>query len=625
MLIASCSNDSLPLTFEKEVSGDYSFSLSLQTSDDVNTRALTEPGVDDLHENKVEKVELFFYNDDALIWKVPKSAFTMTDGTNTSQKKLIIRVPNDIIGLLNGQDVTLLAIANGPESSAMAGKTLTELKRVVFTSNDMNITRQYGFLMEGNKMTGNIVFDDVKPYDLGALTLQRSAAKLRLKINKLAVPEYEAGVATSRIVNYLDQTNLLKTDQVVYAPKSTDYVDLVEATDGKTTFLTTEIPYYSYENNWNADGSRETFILLRIPFTKDGLTQEYFYRIPINYRLGDGGSEVRRNHLYEISISITELGSTGFEMPIELISSVEVKPWITDYVILSELIDANYLVLKENDVDMAEVTETKIEYLSNSTVTVSPGSLMATFTGYNAAGTAIPGSPTTANMPKITFIEEGGKKYIKIVSPIPTNFVSLNIEFIVKNEGGIYEEVRIIQYPLKYVTAKKSAVGSTPIDGTAPGPTSNETNFNIFRITTVLGATTDIIGDPTGATGHTKGDEESNKIVSPQFLIGSQRGVTYERNYATAKSHCYNYYEDVYGPGKTVDGRWRLPTQAELKYINDLQKNPLSAVKKLFEGEKYWSAREYMYYNFTGTGSWSSSSNRHTAHIRCVFDVYKYE
>ena len=67
--------------------------------------------------------------------------------------------------------------------------------------------------------------------------------------------------------------------------------------------------------------SRDTFILLKIPFTKDGLTQEYFYRIPINYRLGDGGSEVRGNHLYEISISITELGSTGFEMPIELISS----------------------------------------------------------------------------------------------------------------------------------------------------------------------------------------------------------------------------------------------------------------------------------------------------------------
>ena len=94
LLIASCSNDHLPS--EKEISEDYLFSLSLQTEGDVSTRAVTEPGVDDLHENVIEKVELFFYNGDALVWQVPKSAFTMRDVEgNTFLKKLIIRVPND--------------------------------------------------------------------------------------------------------------------------------------------------------------------------------------------------------------------------------------------------------------------------------------------------------------------------------------------------------------------------------------------------------------------------------------------------------------------------------------------------------------------------------------------------
>ena len=67
LLWASCSDDT---HLDKEVGADYLFSLSLQTNDDVNTRANTEPGVDDLHENKVEKVELFFYDGDALIWQV---------------------------------------------------------------------------------------------------------------------------------------------------------------------------------------------------------------------------------------------------------------------------------------------------------------------------------------------------------------------------------------------------------------------------------------------------------------------------------------------------------------------------------------------------------------------------
>ena len=170
LLLASCSNNT---DIEQEINEPfYSFSLSLQTDGDVNTRVITEPGVDDLHENVIEEVELFFYNGEALVWQVPKSAFTMTDGDASTKKKLIIRVPNDITTSLNGKNVTLVAIANGPESGEMANKTLTQLKQHVFTSNDLNIRLQYGFLMEGSKETGKIGFDATKPYNLGVLSLQ---------------------------------------------------------------------------------------------------------------------------------------------------------------------------------------------------------------------------------------------------------------------------------------------------------------------------------------------------------------------------------------------------------------------------------------------------------------------
>ncbi len=642
LLLVACSHDS---NLENEIGeineGYYAFSLSLQADGDVTTRVVTEPGVDDLHENVIEEIELFFYNGEALVWQVPKSAFTMTDGETSIKKKLIIRVPNNITSLLNAKNATLVAIANGPESAVMANKTLTQLKQHVFTSNDLNIRLQYGFLMEGSKETGKIVFDTTVPYNLGTLSLQRVAAKIRLKLNTLNVPDYAVGVPTSRLVNYLDKTNLLANSQVVAAPpKSTQYVNMKQVTVSGSTFFTTKIPYYSYENNWNDDGSRETFILLEIPFTKDGKTEQYFYRIPFNYRLGEGGSEVRRNHLYEISVSITELGGTTGEMPIELKSSVEVKPWERVDIIQSVLVQANYLIVRDRFLVMPDVNEVKIEYISNSTVSLVSGRLKAKFIAYDPQGTPSEGSPSPANMPKITFIVENNKKYIKVVSPIPINYVPLEIEFLVENEGDLIESIRITQYPGRYVTAKKS--NGQFYYGSESGPGATHKNKNLFTVTTVV---TDgpIIGDPVDPTdpqGKTINSEEANMIISPRFIVASQNGVTLpryldrngggstttgDRRAEGAISRCTNYYEDDYGPGRPLGGRWRLPTQAEIQYIQKLQKDGNSAVKSLLEGTAYWSGRSYYYYNFSGNGSWTTGNRNSTAYIRCVYDIYKYE
>ena len=641
LLLASCSDDNYLENEIGEINEDYyAFSLSLQADGDVTTRVVTEPGVDDLHENVIEEIELFFYDGEALVWQVPKSAFTMTDGDAATKKKLIIRVPNDITSKLNAKNVTLVAIANGPKSEAMANKTLTQLKQHVFTSNDLNIRLQYGFLMEGTKETGKIVFDASKPYNLGTLSLQRVAAKIRLKLNKLNVPGYEASVPTSQLVNYIDKTNLLANSQVVNAPlKSTKYVNLKQVTVAGSTFYTTEIPYYSYENNWNADGSSETFILLKIPFTKDGKTVEYFYRIPFNYRLGEGGSEVRRNHLYEISVAITELGATTGEEPIEVKSSVEVKPWESVDIIQSVLVQANYLVVRDRELVMLDVNEVKIEYISNSAVTLVEGSLKAKFTAYDKSGTPSEGTPT-ANMPKITTIVENNKKYIKVVSLIPTNYVPIEIEFLVENEGDLRELIRITQYPGRYVTAKKSNGQFYKGSESGPGPTHK--NFNLFTVTTVV---TDgpIIGDPVDPAdpeGKTMDTDEANNIISPQFIIASQNGVTLQRNFNTgtgnAVNRCINYFEDDYGPGRKFNGRWRLPTKAEIQYIQKLQRDGNSAVKSLLEGDAYWSGRGYWFYDFNNgrwndwEGTWlrpnynKPDNKNNIAHIRCVFDVYKY-
>ena len=650
LLVSSCINE---VHLESELRGEYLLALSLHNEREVSTRATTEAGKDELNENKINRVSLFFYSGDMLIWEVPENAFTMSNVTGGYQKRLVIKVPNDKKDDFSNNSLNLVVIANGPEQSRMRGKTLTELKELVFESPLLNKSQLEEFLITGNKELGRVNLVEQEPYNIGAVDMKRAAAKIRLKLKSLAVDGFEVGTPTVRLVNYATKTNLLTVSKLlVGAHKSTAYTDLESVSVNGNSFLTTPTPWYSYENSWDDDGSRETYMLLKIPFTASGITIDYFYRISINNRLGE--SSLERNNLYEITVNINELGNTTPELPFEVVSaSVEVKPWETVDIIHATISKPNYLVVKENYVLMPNVTEAKIEYISNSNVNLIATSLKATFTAYNSSGNPVNGSPSPANMPKVTFIEEGGKKYIKVTSPIPTNFVPLNIKFSVINQGGLVEDVELDQYPLRFVTARKST--GNPYIGTETDG-SGQSNYNLFRITTVIGekplpgaSVGSIIGDPVDPTdplGKTMNTDEANNIISPQFIIASKYGVTNPRKFdvddttqgwwppwnpppptvtgESAQKRCSKYYEDEYGPGRAKGGRWRLPTRAELEYIQALQRNPNSAVKSLLEGDRYWSGRSYYYYNFTA-GSWTNGNPNTTAYIRCVYDIYKYE
>lgn len=646
LLVASCASDSDPiLVINNEVKGDSFFTLSLQTDGTVVTRATTEPGKDPMNENVIEKVDLFFYEGETFLWQVPQNSFTMTDGVNADQKKLVIRVIKDVADNLYGKNVTLVAVANGPQSALMANKPLAQLKQMVVESNTFNVSHpQSLFLMEGSKATGTIILDENESYNLGALSLKRVAAKFRLKLNVPTVPGFMSGPPSVRLINYFDKSNLLPTTEVVNAlPKSTGYEALQSVTVGGATFFTTPTPYYSYENNWSTDGARETYMLLKIPFTQGGITNTYYYRIPINYRLGDEGSMVQRNHLYEITVNISELGATTAEVPFEVASHVEMKPWQDIDIIQAELEDPKFLVVKQTNVAMADISETKIGYVTSSPASVVAGSLKAEFISYNISGGTVIGNPTIN--PVVSFVDEGNKKYIKVVSPVPVNFVPLHIEFIVRNADGITEFIEITQYPRRYVTARTST--GNPYRGSESGG-SGQNNYNLYRITTVIGDTPvpgapvgSIIGDPVDPTdneGKTMNTDEANNIISPDFIIASKYGVTQPRKFnvddpgflgwgraESGVTRCSKYYEDVYGPGRAKGGRWRLPTRAELQYIQQLQTNPNSAVKSLLEGDRYWSGRSYYNFNFDN-GVWNPNGNASTtAYIRCVYDIYKYE
>lgn len=198
----------------------------------------------------------------------------------------------------------------------------------------------------------------------------------------------------------------------------------------------------------------------------------------------------------------------------------------------------------------------------------------------------------------------------------------------------------------------KDAGNNTP--NGSPKDTPPQKNFNFF---TVHVTSLDIedenagmrVGDPTqpmshlGATAGVEGretikltipwdityfrtqqDVESNNIVSPQFVIASQRGITAtDKSWEVAQQRCATYRESQYAAGT-----WRMPTLAELKLVRRMQLDPNSAIKELFQSTNasgWWTA-QYGYAVMLGQSDdalaiLNDPLKNHS--VRCIRDLWR--
>lgn len=106
-------------------------------------------------------------------------------------------------------------------------------------------------------------------------------------------------------------------------------------------------------------------------------------------------------------------------------------------------------------------------------------------------------------------------------------------------------------------------------------------------------------------------------LISPQFMVASSYG--YCNNTITsiedAEKRCATYQEDGYPAG-----RWRVPTQAEVKYM--IQLSEWGTIPKLFSNNTwYWSAQGAVQY--IGEGNFNGPTyNETSVRVRCVYDTW---
>lgn len=614
---------------EKFPAEDGHLTLSLSMGD-ISTRALTTEESDNdgsYNEKKIDRLDIFFYQGTTLKWRVNNLSY------DAGTQKTTIPVVATKRALFENNTTTtydVYVVANNTadlSSITEEENNLQTLKDLVFQTasfvSDGGAVAQSSFVMDG--MISQIV--NLNTPDLGMVHLKRAASKIRLQLIEVNVPGYvQEGTALARLVHFTDRS-VLMDDGTTFVPgsadwKDTGYKELTKTLSGNIN--TTAAPFYTYANDWSSDFTKETYLELLIPLKENtGSDIGYYkYRVPVTpYGLtGDDQqymNKVQRNFLYDIGVTVRILGSRD-EPPVDIQGNYTIKDWSTQEILVT-ITGSHYLVVSERNVVMPNISSYTLNFNSSvANVMLVPNSLKATYT-YVPAGAS---SPDTVNVtggqvPSVQVQSGVASGTIIITSAIPENYIPKDIEFQVTN-GQLTETVKIRQLPATYFSVTKG-VASAHYANYQAIVNEGLNNPYMYAITTLAPSGDIVWGFPPVTNGYTVNSAEVANMVSPKFEMASQFGASQLKLYSAGQTQCRDYWEEAEdGTRKTG---WRLPTEAEIRYIDNLQHNSNNPQGIVMTGKWYWDA--YYVYNTNGAyqmqgGSGGSSSS---AYVRCIRDI----
>ncbi|MGL5921198.1 MAG: fimbrial protein [Bacteroidales bacterium] len=636
LLYTSCSSEIEDNT-SAALPDKFSFLIDIK-NDPVRSKA-TEPGEDALNENKIDRLDVFFYKGESCVFYPENVNYNKTTG------RVDVTFTNAQISLFdNTTDYQIIVIANTSViRSDLSNLTLSQLKQKV-QSSDLQTMPNLSFLMDG-QVTSKLLYTSSQ---LPTVKLKRAAVKIRPKFELIDIPGYTFVSANIEMRRFVDKTSLLdgspypvniQTDLKTHAKRGFPVND-------------TEV-FYTYENNWSKESKQEPSLWMEVKLRKDNTDKRYYYKLPLSF-LNSNEVDLQyafrllRNKIYEFGIQIRELGSDNPENPVNISCNYLIKDWTTKEIEVN-INNYHYLVVFETLVNMYNKADYSIGYASSTNIAITD--LSVYYTTYNNSGT-----PTKIPVSSgYTVTIDPATAKIRINSSIPVNYVPREFDFTVTTTGltnNLTQKVRVVQYPPIYITSLYSSTSSGVGGGQNYGGCNDDypngdsqtgqTNFNLYKITILVNDLTKIaninnypsitnyvIGDPgtiTSGVLTTGTDELSNNMISPQFVIASQRGITLQREWTCAFDRCKAYREGPY-----ANGKWRIPTKAEIQIVDMIQDDPNSVVKTLLIGDEYWSARSNVVnnkrtsdsYRFKGNGGNSFYSSSGNFPVRCITDTWK--
>ena len=654
----ACESESTPVVLSEE------YYFSLKTTD---SRAATEgntpqdEGVDDFNENKLEYVYLFFFNNSTLKYKTNK---LLVDEEN----KVSFRV-NKKNDLPLSESYSVYALANR-ELTTDELNGITSIDGLNSLSTPSISVEKNGvqslFVMSGQASITSLVKGNN-----GSITLYRSAAKISLVLD--VVDNIVVGTGDDAIT-YVPETSSMEVTLHNGAMNGvvdgiTEFTALTETTrkigekqsvdvEGTTTYVANHVPFYSYPTSWEDNPNNECYLELMIIWKNQttNVFAPYYYRIPVN----KDTKELLRNHHYKITTEVARLGSLKDTETAELTATFDIENW-KEHSLYPNLKKYSYLWVEDDNIIMNNSDKVTINFASSSTANVTINSVKRDNPNGNKQAED-PNKNVNYNSNIIDVSIDNEKQIITVDvnrrtdsndTSYKDNYRPWRITFTVTNADGISHTVNVEHRPAIYVIGNFNSNGNnnrfvygvktanSNVNGTATrnqiklgniNDLSNEKenatnrNMNQYKIyISVLGDNESnyMIGDPRGVknnlsqlTGpqnlgglqnyHPTSSSAQN-VIAPSFLIASSWGRTTTLTWQGAERRCASYQENGYPAG-----RWRVPTEAEIKFIISLSNK--GYIPALFQGK---------YYHSTGdTYKSDNVDNNASPYVRCVYDLW---
>lgn len=470
-----------------------------------------------------------------------------------------------------GKNLKLVVIANFHGAlTDLQGKTLTQLGALVSSGanvlgaqSDAN-QKQADFLMDGaaNVQTYRWNNNQREITVASIVALRRAAAKLRVRLTPPTNIRGNAGenftvVGNPQIalVNGVSNTNVLSetmlgSGRTYINNGQTDFQNMEKRAFDGTQFFARPVPFYVYAHAWGNDVNNETYLLIKLRLRTNNRDKDSYYKIPLKNVLPSSGTvenwnRIVRNTVYDIQSTITAEGSAEPTNPVTIQSSIAVEDWTDTKPVDGTIAEAHYLVVTQTKPEMRATDELEIQYISDLPLDEATlrNTLRATYPIYDKLGNITYGTPDMSKV-AVSLTSRGGRTFIKVKSPVPINYVPLTINFTAKQKDSNVlppVPVTVSQLPPIYVTAKQSQgkilnywtslyAAVVQLNDNVTGRylgTVDILNGMLYTIHTIVPQKDMIIGDATETDGSTKKDAESNKIISPEFIISSQWGDTF--------------------------------------------------------------------------------------------------
>lgn len=566
VFLAGCAQEELVVSFGYDSEDERNLTLTLKFDEHDSRAVKTES---ELKENEITKVDLFLYptNGTGAATVAKKALTPIVDENSTAEGVFIdddgtvtvkIKVSSANISTLfpsgSGNKCTAYAIANGPAIGDNVTTSISVLKDMAITSNFDEVAFQTpgdgiqeSFVMDGE---GTITLSETngKKSLSGDIALVRAAAKITLRVAEIVNDITEGGVKWRPEVNHMkvffyngvnaSKLNATADDassrfNLPFGANGIDGYTFASSTEGEgqnvKTVYNQEIPFYSYPSDWTNDADNEAYLVLLLPWKKDGAAQwtSFYYKIPISHVLTENGtttsfSKLDRNTHYQIDVTVGILGAEEDKGEVILTPKYTLLDWGTQTV-NATLDKAHYLVVDKKDVKVYNQNQVEIGYKASEDISVEitkieredlSGNTVGTTTffpktGETSAQTVDSGRKDNAN--KYTFmkacsVNKNNKSIIlshNIVNEDEdenTNadgyqgsgddydftpyYITLRVTMSYTDgndrSNTMTEEIQIIQYPAIYAVANKNSDYGEPGENTSTNHKDWNDRHNVF-------------------------------------------------------------------------------------------------------------------------------------------------